>query len=153
MGGVCEVMVLGLPTGVGEPFFDSIESTLSKFYFSVPGIKGVEFGDGFHITQLFGSEANDEMFVEENEISELRNIKFKSNHSGGINGGISNGMPIIARVAVRPTPSIKKQQNSVNCETLKNEKISIEGRHDRGIILRIASVIESVTAMGILDLL
>ena len=147
VGGVCEIMVLGVPVGVGEPFFDSIESTLSKLFFSVPGIKGVEFGDGFKITELTGSVANDCPHYIKDEIT------FLSNHSGGINGGLANGMPIICRVAVRPTPSVSIEQETVDLEKGENTKLTVHGRHDRAIILRIAPVMEAVTAMGILDLL
>lgn len=147
VGGVCEIMVLGMPVGVGEPFFHSIESTLSSVYFSVPGIKGVEFGDGFAITELLGSRANDCPKYKDGKIT------FESNHSGGINGGISSGMPIIARVAVRPTPTIRKEQNSINIQTEENIKFCGKGRHDKAIILRIAPVMEAATAIGLIDLI
>ena len=147
VGGVCELMVLGVPVGVGEPFFDSIESTLAKLFFSIPGILGVEFGEGFKISEMTGSEANDCPKYENNKVT------FLTNHSGGINGGISNGMPIICKVAVKPTPSISLDQNTINTKSCENTKISVSGRHDKAIILRIAPVMEAVTAIGILDLL
>lgn len=147
LGGICEIMVLGMPVGVGEPYFDSIESVLSRLYFSVPGIKGVEFGDGFGISELLGSEANDELTYKNREIS------LKSNHSGGINGGLSNGMPIISKVSIRPTPSILTEQDTVDISKKENTKISVKGRHDNSIVLRIAPVMEAVTAIGILNLL
>ena len=146
VGGVCEIMATGIAVGVGEPFFDSVESTLAKLVFSVHGIKGIEFGYGFGITRLYGSQANDEI-VSDGEIT------LKTNHSGGINGGLTNGMPLLFRVAVRPTPTVSLPQNTVNLKTGENETIVGRGRHDKAIILRIAPIMEAVTAMGLCDLI
>ena len=145
VGGVIETCILGVEGGIGEPFFDSIESNLSKLIFSIPGIKGIEFGKGFEITKFFGSEVNDQFYYE-NE------IKTKTNNNGGINGGISNGMPIVLRVAVKPTPSISKPQKTINLNTMKEEVLTISGRHDPCIVHRARVVIESMIAIGLVDL-
>ena len=147
VGGILESVVLGLPVGVGEPWFDSIESTLSHALFSIPGIKGVEFGLGFGFAEKYGSEANDP-FVTDGE-----KIFTKTNNSGGINGGISNGMPIIFRVAVRPTPSIYKEQCTVNLKKMENTTLTIEGRHDPAIIHRARAVVDAITAIALADAL
>ena len=147
VGGVLETVILGMPAGVGEPWFDSVESLISHAMFSIPGIKGVEFGDGFDIAKLRGSEANDEMRVENGKVVAL------SNHNGGINGGISNGMPIVFRCAVKPTPSIFKAQNTVDFKEMNNATIALEGRHDPAIIHRARVVVDSMAALTICDLL
>lgn len=147
VGGTIETCILGVSPGYGEPFFDSIESQLSHLLFSVPAIKGVEFGRGFDISTLFGSEANDS-FILENDV-----IKTKTNNSGGIQGGISNGMPITFKVAVKPTASIGKQQNTINIETMKQTKLELIGRHDPCIVHRVIHVINAVTAYSILEII
>ncbi len=147
VGGVLETAVIGLPAGIGEPWFDSVESMLSHALFSVPAVKGVEFGAGFSITDLFGSEANDQLSNDKGKIITL------SNNNGGINGGISNGMPIIFRVAVKPTPTIHKEQKTVNTETMENETLLSGGRHDPCIVQRARAVVDSITALVICDLL
>ena len=147
VGGILESAVFGVPAGVGEPFFDSMESVLSHALFSVPAIKGVEFGAGFAIADMYGSEANDPFAVEGG------NIVTKTNNSGGINGGITNGMPITFRCAVKPTPSIYKEQDSVSMSEKANRKIKIEGRHDPAIIHRVRAVVDAVTALAIADML
>lgn len=147
VGGEVETFVLGLNPGYGEPFFDSIESTLAHLLFSVPAIKGVSFGKGFDITNLFGSEANDSFYVED------KTIKTKTNNSGGIQGGISNGMPISFKVAVKPTASIGKKQNTVNIKTLENTTLELEGRHDPCIVQRVIHVINAITNYGILEII
>ncbi len=147
VGGVLECAVLGVPGGVGEPWFDSVESVLSHILFSVPAVKGVEFGEGFGITALRGSEANDPLFTDGEK------IYTKTNKNGGINGGITNGMPIIFRTAIKPTPSIYKTQESVDTVTMKNTELSIIGRHDPCIVHRAAAVINAVTAIAVADLL
>ncbi len=147
IGGITETAVVGMPAGIGEPFFDSLESVLSHGLFSIPGIKGVEFGSGFGFARMIGSEANDGFFMDGDKISTI------TNHSGGINGGISNGMPIIFRCAVRPTPSIMREQNTVNMISKENTTICIEGRHDPAIIHRASIVISSITAIALLDML
>lgn len=147
VGGVLETCVLGLPAGVGEPYFNSIESVLSQWLFSIGGVKGVEFGLGFGFADRLGSEANDAFEVKDGK------VVTKTNNNGGINGGISNGMPIIFRVAVKPTPSIFREQDTVNLETMENAKLSLTGRHDPAIFHRARVVVDSMTALALLDLL
>lgn len=147
IGGVLETAVAGVAPGIGEPIFDSIESVLSSLLFSVPGIKGVQFGLGFGFAQGKGSVLNDQFDIKDNEIIT------GTNNNGGINGGVSNGMPIVFSCVVKPTPSIYLKQNTVNIKTMKREKIQISGRHDPAIIHRAAVVVDSVAAFGILDLL
>ena len=145
VGGIIEVAILNLPCGLGEPFFDSIESNLAQLLFSVPAVKGVEFGTGFEITKLSGSVANDEPYMDNGS------VLTKTNNNGGINGGISNGMPIVFRVAMKPTPSIAKPQNTINMATCKDSEVLVTGRHDPCIVLRALPVIEACAAMSILD--
>ncbi len=147
VGGVIETMVLGLNPGHGNPFFDSIESILSHLLFSVPSVKGVEFGIGFGITKLFGSEANDTFYLDKGT------VKTKTNNSGGIQGGISNGMPIVFKTAIKPTASIGLPQNTVNIKTMENITHSLVGRHDPAIVHRVVHVINAVTAYAILEII
>lgn len=147
VGGVIECMILGMKAGIGSPFFDSVESTIAHLMFSVPAVKGIEFGRGFDITKIRGSKANDEYYLDGKE------IKTKTNNNGGISGGITNGMPIIFRVAIKPTPSIYREQSSVNIFTMEETTLKIEGRHDPSIVQRALPVIEGVSAIGILDLI
>lgn len=147
VGGVVEAVILNLPAGLGSPFFDSVESRLSQLLFSIPAVKGVEFGEGFEISKMRGSEANDEFYFDEGK------IKTYTNHNGGILGGITNGMPVIFRAAFKPTPSIGKLQKTVDLEKKENIEISIKGRHDPCIVQRALPVVEAVAAMAILDLL
>lgn len=148
VGGVLETAVSGLPAGVGEPWFDSVESVLSHALFSIPGIKGVEFGDGFALTEMRGSTANDGL-----RVNKKGRIVTTTNHNGGINGGITNGMPVVFRCAVKPTPSIFREQESVDLETHKNALLTLQGRHDPAIIHRARVVVDSVTALALCDLL
>lgn len=147
VGGIIETAAINLPAGLGDPFFDSVESILSHLLFSVPGVKGAEFGAGFGIADMKGSEANDEYYMDGNL------IRTSSNNNGGINGGITNGMPLILRAAIKPTPSIGKAQKTVDIGRKENAVIEIKGRHDPCIVPRALPVIEAVTAIGILDLL
>ncbi len=147
VGGVLESAVFGMPAGVGEPWFDTVESVLSHIIFSVPAVKGLEFGRGFAISDMLGSEAND-AFMTDGE-----KIYTKTNNNGGILGGITSGMPIIFRTAIKPTPSIFKEQDSVNLITHENAKLTIAGRHDPAIIHRARAVIDAVTAIALADLL
>lgn len=146
VGGEIETIVLNSPKGIGEPFFDSLESVISSLIFSVPAVKGVSFGKGFEFSNYYGSEVNDKFKCEKNEIITT------TNNNGGINGGISNGMPILINTVIKPTPSIKQIQDSVNFKTMENEKITIDGRHDPCIVNRALVVVESMVAIGILDL-
>ena len=147
VGGILETAVCGIPAGVGEPWFDTVEGVLSQALFSVPAVKGVEFGGGFAMAKMRGSEANDAFRAENGEIYS------KTNQNGGINGGITNGMPIVFRCAVKPTPSIFKKQETVNIKTGENADLALEGRHDPCIVHRAAVVVDSVTALALCDLL
>lgn len=147
VGGCIELTVGGMPAGVGEPWFDSVESRLSHSLFSVPAVKGVEFGDGFAIAGLRGSQANDALCRDGGRIVTA------TNHNGGINGGITNGMPLVIRLAVKPTPTIAKEQNTVNFVTGEATVISAGGRHDPCLVHRALPVCEAVTALTLADLL
>ena len=143
IGGIIECKVTNMPVGLGEPFFDSIESVISHLVFSIPGIKAIEFGEGFDAAKMQGSQYNDMIINEQG--------KTATNHSGGINGGISNGNDLTFRVAVRPAAGTPQPQTSYNFETGKVEKMTIGGRHDLCIALRIPVIIESVTAIALAD--
>ena len=147
VGGVLECMVTGLPAGLGAPFFDSVESVLSHLLFAIPAVKGVEFGEGFGFASMRGSQANDPFRMENGEVTT------ESNHSGGINGGIANGMPIVFRTAVKPTPSIYKEQDTVDYIAKADAKLQIKGRHDPCIVPRAAVVQNTLAAFAVLDLL
>lgn len=147
VGGILETVVTGVPAGVGEPWFDSVESTLAHLMFSVPAVKGVEFGAGFGFAALRGSEANDAFRMREGRIITA------TNRNGGINGGITNGMPIVLRTAVKPTPSIYRAQDTVDYPARQDAVLQIKGRHDPCIVPRAAVVQNCLTAFGILDLL
>lgn len=151
VGGVLESVILGMPAGVGEPWFGTLESELSYALFSIPAIKGVQFGDGFDMVDSFGSEFNDSLqIVQDNGKSK---VITKTNHNGGINGGISNGMPILFRCAVKPTPSIYKTQDTIDMSKNENAKLNIQGRHDPAIIHRARIVVDSVASFVIYDAL
>lgn len=147
VGGVLETAVTGMPAGVGEPWFGTLESLLSYALFSVPAVKGVQFGAGFDLVNSFGSQFNDPFKMENGKVVTT------SNNNGGINGGISNGMPITFRCAVKPTPSIYKQQDTINMKENVDAKLIIEGRHDPAIIHRARVVVDSITALVIYDAL
>lgn len=147
VGGVLETVVTGMPKGVGEPWFDSVESMLSHAMFSIPAVKGIEFGDGFKMCDMKGSEANDQMYIEGGE------IRTYTNSNGGINGGITNGMPIVMRLAIKPTPTIFKQQKTVDFIKGENTVTNQHGRHDPCVVHRARAVADSVTALTLCDLL
>lgn len=147
VGGILETAVIGIPSGVGEPWFDSMESMLSHGLFSIPGVKGVEFGLGFAFADVYGSEGNDAFAVEDGRVIT------KTNNNGGINGGITNGMPVIFRTVIKPTPSIFKAQESVSLSKMENATLDLKGRHDPAIIHRARAVVDAVTALVIADAL
>ena len=147
VGGIVECAVTGFPAGVGGPLFDGIESELAKALFGIPAVKGVEFGNGFTCAELRGSQNNDAFIAEDGT------VKTETNRSGGIQGGISNGMPLLFRVAVQPTPSIAKTQKTVDLETMEETELSIHGRHDPCIAVRAVPVVEAVAAIALTDLL
>ncbi len=144
-GGIIECRVNKIPVGLGDPFFNSVESLISHLAFAIPGIKGIEFGSGFACARMRGSECND-IFVN-------KKGKTRTNHAGGINGGITNGNEVLFRVAVRPTPSVEKEQKSINLLTGKMEKMAIKGRHDACFAQRIPVIIEATAAIVFADLL
>ncbi len=143
VGGVVECIASNMPIGLGEPFFDSVESVIAHLAFSIPAIKGIEFGAGFNAAKMYGSEHNDK-FIDESG-------KTATNNAGGINGGITNGNNLIFRVAVKPTSSIGKKQNTFNFSNNKKEELQIKGRHDACIALRVPVVVEAITAIALAD--
>lgn len=145
IGGIIECRAAGLPIGLGEPFFDSVESLASHLIFSIPGIKGIEFGAGFACSRMAGSEYNDEILSLSGET--------KTNNSGGINGGITNGNEIVLRVAVKPTSSISRAQSTIDLETGEERELRVGGRHDTCIALRIPVIVEAATAIVLADLM
>lgn len=147
VGGILESAVIGLPEGVGEPWFDTVEGLLAHALFSIPAVKGVEFGAGFGFAAMRGSEANDPFCVREGR------ILTSTNHNGGVNGGITNGMPVLFRTAVKPTPSIFKEQTSVDLGTGKEATLLLRGRHDPAILHRARVVVDSIAALVLCDLL
>ena len=147
VGGVLETAVYGLPAGIGEPWFDSLEGMLSHALFSIPGVKGIEFGLGFEIAKKRGSAVNDPFCIKDGKVSTL------SNNSGGISGGISNGEAVIFRIAVKPTPTIFKEQKTVNLSDYTETVILPKGRHDPCIVHRARIVADSLTAITLIDML
>lgn len=145
IGGIVECKATGLPIGLGEPFFDSVESVLAHAVFAIPAVKGIEFGAGFAAAKMFGSEHNDWI--------ENTSGKTRTNHSGGVVGGISNGNELLFRIAIKPTSSTPKEQQTLNIETGATEAFSVKGRHDLCIALRVPVVLEAVTAFVLADLL
>lgn len=145
VGGIIECTVKGIPPGLGEPFFDSVESLISHAAFSIPAIKGIEFGAGFKAARMFGSEHNDSIINDAGTTA--------TNHAGGIVGGVTNGNELVFRVVVKPTSSTPKEQESWNTDTGRVEKFSIKGRHDLCIALRVPPVLEAITAIVLADLM
>lgn len=147
VGGILETAVTGLPAGVGEPWFDTMEGLLSHMLFSIPAVKGVEFGKGFAIAGLKGSEANDRLRMDHGKVVSV------TNHSGGINGGITNGMPILFRTAIKPTPTIFKPQDTIDFQSMSDTVLEPKGRHDPAIVHRARIVQDAATAIVLCDLL
>ena len=147
VGGILETAVVGIPAGVGEPWFDTFEGMLAHILFSVPGVKGVEFGDGFRLADMTGSQANDPLrYAGDCVVAD-------SNHNGGIGGGITSGMPVIFRCAIKPTPSIAKAQQTIDILKRENTTLEIKGRHDPAIVHRARIVMDAVTAIALYDML
>ena len=147
MGGVIECASVGLPAGIGDPMFDCIESRIASLVFGIPAVKGIEFGLGFGFAAQTGSQANDPFCIKDGQ------IKTATNHNGGILGGITNGMPLTFRAAFKPTPSIAKEQQSVNLNTLTPEILRVRGRHDPCIVPRAVPCIEAAVAIAVYDAL
>lgn len=146
VGGVIDCVITGVPIGAGEYMFDSVEGVISTLAFAVPAVKGIEFGRGFELSSMRGSQANDAFYMDKDGC-----VRTKTNNNGGINGGMANGMPITFRVVIKPTPSIGKEQDSVNMDTKENVKLKIEGRHDSCIVPRAVPVIEAIAALAVYD--
>lgn len=144
IGGIIECQATGLPVGLGEPFFDSLESLLSHIMFSIPAVKGIEFGSGFEAAKMKGSDHNDNIISMDG--------KTETNHAGGINGGISNGNPLVFRIAIKPTSSISLEQKTLNIKSGKLETLKVEGRHDLCVALRASVIVEAATALVLADL-
>ena len=147
VGGVIECGITGAPVGIGAPFFGSVESRISSMMFSIPAIKGIEFGAGFGFAKMTGKDANDEFYTEDGK------IKTYTNNNAGINGGITNGMPVVFRTVVKPTPSISQSQKTVDIKKMENTEVVVKGRHDPCIVGRAVPVIEAGAAIAILDML
>lgn len=146
IGGSIECVIQGLPAGIGDPFFDAVESQLSHMMFSIPAVKGIEFGDGFALASMRASQANDAFYYEQGQ------VKTRTNHNGGINGGITNGMPVVFRLAIKPTPSISQPQQTIDTDTHENCTLEITGRHDPCIVQRAVPVVEAAAAWTVLDM-
>ena len=147
VGGIVECVIRGVPGGLGSPMFDGVENRIARLAFAIPAVKGVEFGSGFQAAAMRGSENNDPYTVEDGRVVTC------TNHAGGILGGITTGMPVIFRVAVKPTPSIASPQQTVNLDTMQPEKLRITGRHDPCIVPRAVPVVEAVAAIAVADLI
>ena len=148
VGGIVECAITGLPVGVGEPMFDGLESVLAQAIFAIPAVKGVEFGAGFGVAELFGSENNDDFIYNEDGT-----VKTKTNNHGGSLGGIASGMPLVFRAAFKPTPSISMEQDTISISKRENDRLVVTGRHDPCIVPRAVPVVEAAAAVAILDLL
>jgi len=146
VGGAVRLLCIGLPVGVGEPFFDNLDGELAKMLFAIPGVKGVEFGAGFRSASMKGSQHNDQFAIADGR------VVTRTNNAGGVLGGLSNGMPVDLRVAFKPTASISKEQRSVDLEKMEETSLAIEGRHDPCIVPRAVVVVEAAAAITIADL-
>jgi len=146
IGGIIESVTTNLPTGIGEPIFSSIESDMSKAIFSIPSVKGIEFGSGFQGSSSFGSENNDLYIIKKGK------IVTKTNNAGGILGGLSTGMPIVIRVAFKPASSISKKQVTIDIKTKKSVILSVKGRHDPCVVPRAPPVVDSLVSLTLADL-
>ena len=147
VGGIVECVIRGVPGGLGSPMFDGVENRIARLAFAIPAVKGIEFGSGFQVASMRGSENNDPYTVEDGRVA------ICTNHAGGILGGITTGMPVVFRVAVKPTPSIASPQQTVNLDTMQPEKLRITGRHDPCIVPRAVPVVEAVAAIAVADLI
>ena len=147
VGGIIECTVTGMPAGIGEPMFDGIENKVAQAVFSIPAVKGIEFGRGFEAGRICGSENNDEFYFDGEA------VKTRTNNHGGILGGISSGMPVVFRAAIKPTPSIAIEQNSISYASCKEAKLAVRGRHDPCIVPRAVPCIEAAAAIAIYDLM
>lgn len=147
VGGIIECVVTGLPAGVGNPMFDGVENNVAKAVFSIPAVKGIEFGRGFDAARICGSENNDEFYFDGDK------VKTRTNNHGGILGGITSGMPVVFRVAIKPTPSISIEQNSISYSKGENAKLAVRGRHDPCIVPRAVPCVEAAAAIALYDLI
>ena len=147
VGGIVECVIRGVPGGLGSPMFDGVENRIAQLAFAIPAVKGIEFGSGFQAAEMRGSENNDPYTVEDGRVVTC------TNHAGGILGGITTGMPVVFRVAVKPTPSIASPQQTVNLDTMQPETLRIGGRHDPCIVPRAVPVVEAVAAIAVADLI
>ena len=147
VGGVIRCFVLGLPAGVGEPMFGGVENRLAAALFGIPAVRGVSFGTGFAAAGMRGSVHNDPFIMEDGR------VRTRTNHAGGVLGGITNGMPLVVNIAVKPTASISREQETVDMETGENAPLVIHGRHDPCIVPRAVPVAEAVTALTVLDMM
>jgi len=145
IGGIVECIALNMPVGIGEPLFDALDADLAKALFGVSAVKGVEFGAGFAATEMFGSQNNDEFIMKNGKVEST------TDNAGGILGGISSGMPIRIRVAIKPTPSISKEQKTINLSTMKDDMLSVKGRHDPCVVPKAVPAIEAVVAITLID--
>ncbi|MBR1862946.1 MAG: chorismate synthase [Ruminococcus sp.] len=146
VGGIIECIAINVPAGIGSPIFDGLENSIAQLIFGIPAVKGLEFGAGFDVAKMTGSENNDEFYVNDRGV-----VVTKTNSHGGILGGISSGMPITLRVAVKPTPSISKPQETVDYSAMKNETLVVKGRHDPCIVPRAVPCVEAAVNIAILS--
>ena len=146
VGGIIECIAINVPAGIGSPIFDGLENSIAQLIFGIPAVKGLEFGAGFDVAKMTGSENNDEFYVNERGI-----VVTKTNSHGGILGGISSGMPITLRVAVKPTPSISRPQETIDYSAMKNETLVVKGRHDPCIVPRAVPCVEAAVSLAVLS--